>query len=564
MGINTQPLSPKDQNQVIAPKDEQNKVTSNSSNDEQQKSKFSQFFAVGHEWLKNRYDNTYIIKPLINWTVSPKSPKSPKSPDETPIEKNLQNKEDLKLDLKLEKEDPNLNLKLEKEDLKLDLTLDKENPLEDDFVIIEKNETKDFENLIKEMQQVPEEAWVNTAIGKGLSDQKINFKDIVFDTVIIDKKTEEVVENPKKDENTQNIEKNDQYEEHTLSHPLLLDLPRATFVVGDKVLTPQTPHKLTTFLDACKSELNLSPEQITKLSKGFHQGLAGADWVVHMANDLEPKGVMKLAQENLKSSQGNLTYTVNKSNDENILTLTVQDKSSLEVPPYTLTGNDSKCQLIYGVRVSFNIKTGSFTRNGAYAKIDPPLSPETIKNLKNDASQNNIVFNQGTIDGALKNLKFHKTSLSEEQKKMITDEVSRSYAKTFGGDWAQQLIVVAKLQGDIHKIFNRLQTNPLFCIHSMLQDLKLKDTPLNEKQKKAIADEVLTPEDESNNATLTKNLKSQRFRSDTLNKLNQEVLEAFEKFKDDPEFQKLGKDSSPKTPEGVNSKRFFPFLNFFK
>ncbi len=526
MGSNSiQSLPPKDPNQVIAPKDEQNKVTSNSSNNEQQKSKFSQFFAVGHEWLKNRYDNTYIIKPLINWTVSPKSPKSP---DETPIEKNPQNKEDLKL--------------AENENLKLDLTLDKENPLVDDFILIEKNEiekneAEELKGVVQKMLDVPEEDWTNNPVGKGVIGQSIDSTKINYETRIIDTKTGEIVKNPKKDENLQSIEKNETY---TLSYNLLADLRRSTaFVVGNTII----PHgndddQLKTFLNACKSEpegLGLSPDVITKLSKEFHQGLAGQDFLKLINSDVEPKGVMKLFDAQKPVTH---VYTVNKSGDPNILTLTFQIGASLKTSPEV---EDIDHQITCGVRASFNIQKGTCATTGAYAEIDPPFSEEAIQKFKNATAEANKNLNKNMINGAIGGLKINNNPLSQEQKKMIREELSSFYTNTVGNDWMESSTI--NITKDTKKIFRSLQSNPLFCIHSMFKDLKLNDAPLNENQKKMITDEVLPPDDESNdnNATLTKNLKSQRFRSDTLNKLNQEVLEAFEKFKDNPEFQKLGK-----------------------
>jgi dsDNA-binding SOS-regulon protein len=341
-----------------------------------------------------------------------------------------------------------------------------------------------------------------------------------------------------------------------------LDLPRAGFVVGNKIIHPSTQTTLSEFLNTCKSELGLSPDDITKLSKGFHQGLAGADWAIHMANNVEPKGVLKFAQGGLaQGANSSLVYTINKSNDANILTLTLHDKGSIVImPPYKLAEKDKQCQLSYGVRIAFNIKEGSFIRDGAYAKIDPPLSQETINNLQKEALQNNLTWNKDTIDSALKNCKLNDAPLTKEQKTMIIDQLSLAYTKEFGTDW-MQLAFGKELLDDTKKVFENLKGNPSFSqsvfVYDILNDLKLNDTPLNEKQKKAITNDVFQADGnealakalDNNSVTAQKTIKS-------------EILETFEKFKGTSEFQTLEKDSSSNPTEVIGAKKKFRFLTF--
>ncbi len=328
-------------------------------------------------------------------------------------------------------------------------------------------------------EKINQAYWQNPLMTKGVVGTKVTSKSTqgedAFTTVKINKETQTVVEDSPatttgKDVNEQKdpldvelkelrtaINKgkdiNKGIEEYTLGKQFLTDFNRnSAFVVGSRTIDTASPHALSQFINACKSELGLDVNGIKNLSRELQQSLVGSDLPRNFINNLPPKGAAKSMKE------GNAVITLSKSDQDNVIDIQFQKKGPLKMPYDIPEGHT----FTFAVNVAFNPSDDTFTRTGAYAKIVPPLPQETVDAIEKEAAKENANNNTFDINEALNELKVGDVPLNKNQRKMIEGALSLDYSKEWGPNWPQLCLDGDKLKSDVTQTFEKLKTNSFF------------------------------------------------------------------------------------------------------
>jgi hypothetical protein len=337
---------------------------------------------------------------------------------------------------------------------------------------VTKERTSEQEKTKQAKEKINQAYWQNPLMTKGVVGTKVASKSTqgedAFTTVKINKETQTVVEDSPTtttgkdltvEEDLLDVELKEfvtviNVEEYTLGKQFLTDFNRnSAFVVENSTIDPTSPHALSQFLNACKSELGLDTNGIKNLSRELQQSLLGSDLPRNFINNLPPKGAAKSMKE------GNAVLTLSKSDQDNVIDIQFKKKGPLKMP-YDIPDGHT---LDFAVNVACNTLDGTFTRTGAYAKIVPPLPKETINTIEKEAAKENTTLNNLYINESLDSLKINDlTTLNKNQREMIEGALSLNYSKELGKNWPQLLLDGDKLKFAVTQIFEKLKTNSFF------------------------------------------------------------------------------------------------------